>query len=382
MDTMADDTDHREETEMSEWGSRVADIVDCHVHMRPVETEGRMEEIREATGIGRMALVAIQNPADGSGLPQALYMKVRHPGTYYVMAGLNHAAQLSGGKVEAPSLAEQVDAFVRVGCDGIKMIEGKPTSRQRMDIPVTDDYFADFWARVEEAGLPIVWHVNDPEEFWDPDKIPGWAKEHDWGYGPDDVTKEALYSEVDEVLERHPRLNVSFAHFYFLSADLPRAARFMDEHPSVRFDLAPGIEMLYNISRDPDAGREFFINYADRIVFGTDLSSGQSLEEGRVRAGIVYRWLEGDEEFRVPAEADFLLGPPEDGVIRGMSLPDDVLAAIYRANFEQMAGPQPAALNADAAVEECERLAAIAEAMSGKPAAETEAARVAGMLEE
>jgi len=365
---------------MGEWDSKVEEIADCHVHMGKVDSEGGMEAIRRATGISRMGLVAIQNPAQGAGLPQALYMKSRYPGTYYVLAGLNHAQKLSEGKVKTPNLAAQVDAFAEMGCDGIKMIEGKPTSRQRMDIPVTDPYFADYWARVEELRLPIVWHVNDPEEFWDPERIPGWAKDRNWGYGPDDVTKEALYAEVDEVLARHPRLNVSFAHFYFLSADLSRAARFLDEHPSVRFDLAPGIEMLYNISRDPDAGREFFINYADRIVFGTDLASRQSLEEGRVRAGIVYRWLEGDEEFRVPPEADFLLGPPEDGIIRGMSLPDDTLAAIYRGNFTAMAGPQPAALNTGAAIEECERLAATAEAMSGASAAETEAARVAKLL--
>jgi hypothetical protein len=367
---------------MGEWDSKAEGIIDCHVHMGKVDSEGGMEAIREATGIRRMGLVSIQNPSEGSGLPQSVYMKHRHPGDYYVLAGLNHAQRLSNGKVKAPSLAAQADSFVAMGCDGIKMIEGKPTSRQRMDIPVTDAYFADYWARVEELGLPIVWHVNDPEEFWDPERIPGWAKAHNWGYGPDDVTKEELYSEVDEVLARHPGLKVCFAHFYFLSADLPRAARFFDEHPNVHFDLAPGIEMLYNISRDPDAGREFFTTYADRIVFGTDLSSGQSLAEGRVRAGIVYRWLESDDTFRVPPEVDFLLGPPEDGVIRGMSLPDDVLAGIYRGNFARLAGREPVALNADAAVEECERLAAIAQAMSGKPAAQTEAARVAKLLGE
>ena len=83
-----------------------------------------------------------------------------------------------------------------MGCDGIKMIEGKPTSRQRMDIPVTDPYFAEYWARVQALGLPIVWHVNDPEEFWDPERIPGWAKERNWGYGPGDVQKEQLYAEI------------------------------------------------------------------------------------------------------------------------------------------------------------------------------------------
>ena len=365
---------------MSEWSSKATGIIDCHVHMGGIETEERMLAVCDAAGIDKVCLVSIQNPAAGSGLPQSLYMKGRYPGRFFVFAGLNHGEKLSEGKTTTTSLAEQADRFVELACDGIKMIEGKPTSRQQMEIPVTDPYFADYWTRVEELGLPIVWHVNDPEEFWDPEKLPGWARERDWGYGPDDVQKEELYAEVDEVLARHPRLKLIFAHFYFLSADLPRAARFFDEHPTVHFDLAPGIEMLYNISRDPDTGREFFTNYADRIVFGTDLSSGLSVEEARIRAGIVFRWLESDDTFRVPDEADFLLGPPEDGIVRGMALPDDVLDTIYHDNFARLAGSEPRPLNTEAAIDGCQRLASIAETMSGKPAGDTEGALVAQRL--
>jgi hypothetical protein len=365
---------------MSEWSSKIQGIMDGHVHMGSISQEASLQALCEATGIERMALVSIQNPEAGSGLPQSLFMKARHPDQFYVFAGLNHAEKLSAGRVRTPSLAQQVEIFDRMGCDGIKMIEGKPTSRQRMNIPVTDAYYAEYWARVEELGLPIIWHVNDPEEFWDPEKIPGWAKERNWGYGPEDVQKEELYAEVDEILARHPRLKVIFAHFYFLSADLPRAARFLEEHPHVHFDLAPGIEMLYNISRDPEAGREFFLRYADRIVFGTDLSSGQTLEEGRIRAGIVFRWLESEDTFRVPEEADFLLGPPEDGIIRGMALPQEVLQHLYRGNLARLTGGPPKPLQVEAAIAECERLAAIAAALSGRPAAETEAARVAQSL--
>jgi hypothetical protein len=249
-----------------------------------------------------------------------------------------------------------------------------------MDIPVTDPYFADYWARVEELGIPIVWHVNDPEEFWDSEKLPGWAKERNWGYGPDDVQKEQLYDEVDEVLARYPNLSIIFAHFYFLSADLPRAGRFFDEHPTVQFDLAPGIEMLYNLSQDPDASREFFTQYAERIVFGTDLASRLSVEEGIIRAGLVFRWLESEDTFRVPEEADFLLGPPEDGIIRGLSLPEDVLTRIYCDNFARLAGMEPHTLDIEMAVEECERLGAIAVALSSEPVGETEATLVARKL--
>ena len=365
---------------MSEWSSRMKGIVDGHVHMGNMADEASMLRIREATGIEKMALVSIQNPEAGTGLPQSLYMKARYPSLFFVFAGLNHAEKRSGGRVRTPRLAEQVEGFVGMGCDGIKMIEGKPTSRQRMDIPVTDPYFAEYWARVEELGVPIVWHVNDPEEFWDPARIPGWAKERNWGYGPNDVPKEQLYAEVDEVLARHPKLKLILAHFYFLSADLARAGRFFEEHPTVHFDLAPGIEMLYNLSRDPGTSRAFFIRYAERIVFGTDLSSGQTAEQGRIRAGLVFRWLESEDTFRVPEAADFLLGPPEDGVIRGMALPHDVLTRIYHDNFVRLVGPEPRALNVERAVAECERLAAIAEALSSKPAAETEAALVAKSL--
>jgi predicted TIM-barrel fold metal-dependent hydrolase len=365
---------------MHNWNSRLTGIVDGHVHMGSIHEEASLLAIREATGIDQMTLVSIQDPGTGTGLPQSLYMKARHQRMFFVFAGLNHAQELSGDRVKTPSLAAQVEDYVQLGCDGIKMIEGKPTSRQRLDIPVTDPYFADYWARVEALGTPIVWHVNDPEEFWDPMGIPGWAKERNWGYGTEDVQKEQLYAEVDEVLARHPNLNIIFAHFYFLSADLTRAARFLDTHPNVHFDLAPGIEMLYNLSHDPDTSREFFIKYAERIVFGTDLFSGNTLPEGRFRAGIIFRWLESDDTFRVPQEADFLLGPPEDGLIRGMALPEAILRQIYYQNFQRVVGREPHTLDIERAVQECERLAAIAERLSGKPTVETEAALVARRL--
>lgn len=365
---------------MAEWGSTSSDVIDCHAHMYSIEQEGRMLGIAEAAGLRRMSLLAIHHPRTSEGLPQALYVKARHEGRFFLFAGLNHAGALSGGAVAAPSLAEQVAEFAALGCDGIKMIEGKPTTRQRLPLPLDGAYYAEFFAAAEAAGLPILLHVADPEEFWDPQRTPAWAKARNWGYGPADVPKEQLYTEVEHVLERHPDLKVIFAHFYFLSADLPRAARFLEAHPAVAIDLAPGIEMLYNISRDPDAGRDFFLRYADRIVFGTDIQSSLTVEEGRLRAGLVLRWLETADTFRVPAGADFLLGPPEDGIIRGLALPDDIRAKIYRDNFARLVGPEPKPLDRMWAIEACQEAAALAAAMSGVRAHETPAADVARRL--
>jgi hypothetical protein len=82
----------------------------------------------------------------------------------------------------------------------------------------------------------------------------------------------------------------------------------------------------------------------------------------------------------MPPEADFLLGPPEDGVVHAMSLPKDVLARIYRRNFVRMVRAKPKQLHRQAAIDMCTQIASIAEAMSGKRAAETEAGKVAAKL--
>lgn len=355
-------------------------VVDCHVHCSRVDDIPNLNTICEHVGIRRMSLVCTVGRQQVNANPVALVAKARFPDRFYVFAGLDHSAFFSDGKLDPPSLAEQVDRLMALGADGIKMIEGKPTSRKTLPMPLDGPYYEEYFTRVEEKGVPILWHVADPEEFWDPDKTPSWAKERGWGYDDTFIAKEALYAEVENVLRRHPKLKVIFAHFFFLSADLPRAAALFDRYEGVHFDLAPGIELLYNLSRDVATTRRFFERYADRILFGTDISGVQTPEQASRRAGIVTRWLETDEEYRVPEGADMLLGPPEDGLMRGLSLPESVLAKIYHANFERLAGPRPKMLDREKAAQECERIAQEVSVLSGMPAEQTSAAQAAAYV--
>jgi hypothetical protein len=220
-------------------------------------------------------------------------------------------------------------------------------------------YFAEFFQACEALDMPLLWHVADPEEFWEPQRLPAWAREQGWGYDSNFPAKEDLYRETERILRRHPGLRVVLPHFYFLSADLSRAEALLAAFPGVHFDLAPGIELFYNLSREPDRARDFFIRFGGRILFGTDILSEHTPAEARHRAGIVLRFLAGGGTFRVPAGADFLLGKPEDGVIRGLSLPEDTLHDILTANFRRVFGPTPRPLDADRARAECLRLASI-----------------------
>ncbi len=313
--------------------------------------------------------------------PEAWAAKAARPGHFYVFAGLDHSGVLSDGRIDPPSLDEQVDRLLEAGSDGVKLLESKPNYWRKLGLPLDGDYFRPLFARLEEAGVPVVWHVADPEEFWDPALTPEWAAVKGWGYDATFPSKEQLYAEAFAVLERHPRLKVIFPHFLFLSADLPRAAGLLERFPCVHLDLGPGVELFYNLSRDPGASREFFIRWSGRIIYGTDSYTAMSIEEGRRRAGLVRAFLESGEEFRVPPGADYLLGPPEDGVIHGLDLPEEALQDIFHRNFAALAGEAPRPLNAAAAVRECRRLTREQSLLTGEPEASIPAMRAVAAIE-
>ncbi len=350
-------------------------MIDSHVHLRWPNDIDNLNMLRESIGAQAMCIVSVIGRDDINDNPALYAAKAVFPNSTYIFPALNHAASFSNGKVTPAPLERQIDELVEVGADGLKMIESKPTHRKLVDIPVDDAYYEKMFAKVEEIGLPITWHVADPEEFWYPDKTPSWASGRGWGYDQSWPAKESFYAEVDAVLKRHSKLKVMFSHFYFLSADLPRAADFLDSYEGVCLDLAPGIEMLYNMSRNPDAARDFFIKYSHRIVFGTDIEAGATKQEAIIRAGVVTQWLETEDEYRVPLDADYTLGPPDDGVIRGMKLPKDCLENIYTLNFKRIVGEQPKNLNSTLALELARRQAEQIEAYDGDPEAALESTR-------
>jgi len=288
-----------------------------------------------------MSLVATINRGKINENRPLFAAKMQHPELFYGFPGLDHSEYWLTGKTNPKTLASQVERMRRAGMDGFKLLEGKPTTVKILPVPADSPYLDDFFSECERTGMPLLWHVADPEEFWDPAKTPKWALSRGWGYGPGDVPKETLYAQVDNVLARHPKLKVIFAHFYFLSADLPRARAFLNANPSVGIDLAPGVEMLHNLSTNVEKARDFFIEFQDRIYFGTDLSNGLKMPQAIARSGIVTRFLETDDAYPVPKEADFLLGKPEDGEIKGMSLPKSVVGKIEWKNFEKLAGKKP-----------------------------------------
>jgi len=362
-------------------------VIDCHIHLRHAERAGDLERITEEVGLTAANLLAMPYAPIINQNASLIDYKAGHPNHAYISGALDHV-QLLADRERAPQrLAGQIQRLKAIGFDGIKLVESKPTNRLEMNFPLDGPLYAPMWEALEAAGLPALWHVADPEEFWDFDACPDWAHEHGWFYGDAYPLKEALYAEVENVLTRHPNLRIILAHFYFLSADLPRAAGFLDRHPGAYFDLAPGIEMYQNFARNIDAAREFFLTYSDRILHGTDIGAGSSNsdptlgidhDDAHGRTWLIRHFLESAEPFSSPEELGHGLGMDVDG-LRGIALPADALARIYAGNFHTLYGQQPATLNCDAALEELDRQAAFIDARAGAPI-DSPARRVARRL--
>jgi predicted TIM-barrel fold metal-dependent hydrolase len=339
-------------------------IIDCHTHISHSDNEAGDRLLKKAADGGLAAVnILIEGSFHRTGWnPVALVAKARNPKQVFVFAGLDYTFLASDYDLGlALSMPRQVDRLMEMGCDGIKMINGKPNARKHNGIAVNSPIYDAYFTKMEEVGFPILWHVNDPEEFWDPANAPEWATAPGWVYDETFPTKESLYQETHAVLKKHPNLRVLYAHFHFLSADLPRLDTLLETYPNVSVDLAPGIEMFHNFTANLNASREFFIKWQDRIVFGTDLFENSPLS----RIWVTRACLESDATFHVPTD-ERLFWPDHRTTLRGMSLPKDVLEKIYIGNWSQLVGAEPKPLNVPVVRQELERLSAISKQMGEK----------------
>ena len=348
-------------------------IIDGHVHYAHYAYQDSLMRLLDKAGIDKLAVVCTPDEQRLSLVPDALLLKAAYPDRVYVFGGLDISSLFMAPDIAGEAFAHYVDVLRGLGADGVKMIEGKAEMRKRLPIPDFDDpVYAPYWEKMAELGMPLIFHVNDPEEFWDADKVPDWAREMGWFYGDGSyIDNEDQYRQVLAVLDRHPSLKVVFAHFFFLSAQLDRLAEYLDRYPNMHVDLTPGIEMYFNFAREPEKTREFFIKYQDRIIYGTDIGArallrdrevGIEAEESLARIEVVRGFLENDGPFNL-THAGFLFGGRE-AEFYGINLPEDVLDKIYYQNFERFAGAAPKPLNKEAILEEAQRLETMINAMA------------------
>jgi len=173
--------------------------------------------------------------------------------------------------------------------------------------------------------LTVMFHTADPDAFFEPidpenERFEELAAHPDWGFHSSTFSKRELLEQRNRVIARHPETVFIGAHLAESGEDLDYLSTLLDTHANLQVDISARTPEL---GRQPYRAREFFLKYADRIIFGTDL-----LPEIEVYR-LYYRFLEtSDEYFEYPSHAS------RQGRwnIYGLFLPDDVLRKVYREN--------------------------------------------------
>ena len=229
---------------------------------------------------------------------------------------------------------DDLERLVERGAVGIKFWKDLGLTLRGPDgelVRIDDERLAPIFDKAAELGVPVMFHTADPDAFFLPvdaanERYEELAAHPDWSFCGSQFSKEELLRQRDRVFARHPRTTFVGAHVAASSEHLARAASVLDSFPNVCVDISARASEL---GRQPFTARQFFLRYADRIVFGADLLPDASMYR------LYFRFLEtNDEYFEYPSHAS------RQGRwnIYGLDLPDDVLRKVYRENALRLLG--------------------------------------------
>jgi predicted TIM-barrel fold metal-dependent hydrolase len=262
--------------------------------------------------------------------------KAAAPERFLVFGGVDWSKWPEHGDRFGEWAAARLRAQVARGAQGLKI--WKPFGLHVRDhhgalVKVNDRRLDPVWETAAELHLPVLIHVADPVAFFDPvnERNERWEElqgNPNWAFtSPPFPPFLSILEDFAALVQDHPRTTFIGAHVGCYAENLAWVASLLEHCPNLSIDISARIGEL---GRQPYTARRFFIQYANRILFGTDI--GPDPESTR----IYYRFLETEDEYFNYNTGDI----PGQGrwQIYGLGLPDDVLKKVYSTNAMQLLG--------------------------------------------
>lgn len=320
-------------------------IADCHVHIRgnAIDSIRAMLDDIKSAGVTDACLAALPFRSIAENL-SALYWKTHYTDVSLTAFGGMHLTDIYA---DIP-YEKQAEKLIDLGCDGIKMIEMHSDLLEYTHKFTSHPDYDAMLSMLEERGIPVLLHANNPRECWEKSGAgmhPGLALYQ--GAALDSFADyETIYKETLKMLDKHPKLNIVIAHFFFLSSDLERAKYVLEKYPKVRFDLTPGTDMYFHFMKCPKQWHDFFNTYSDRILFGSDCNTYKDFNKQIIE--LVYEFLSEKGSFTMPC-----YGCHE---IVGLGLDEAVLKKICRTNYMDLIGNKAKPVHVSGLYEAAEKM--------------------------
>lgn len=211
-------------------------------------------------------------------------------------------------------------------------------------IMIDDPQFDALFQHLAEKGIPLVGHLGEPKNCWLP--LDEMTTKNDSNYfannpqyhmylHPEYPSYEEQMEARDRMLEKHPNLIFIGCHLASLEWSVDEMAAFLDRFPNASMDMSARMgQLFYQTAENREKVRGFFINYQDRLMYGTDIiDSGQEKEAFQDRLHQI--WL-NDWEYLVSDNK--MTSNLINGEFRGLKLPKEVVDKVYAANVKRWYG--------------------------------------------
>lgn len=317
-------------------------VVDAHNHLgeefggdwinRPVEQ--LIDELDEA---GIVHYVDLDGGWGEDILEKHLdHFKQPFPGRFSIFGGVDFSAWQDKGDGFGEWAAARLRSQAARGAEGLKI--WKSFGLKVMDqlgnlVGVEDERLDPVWQTAGELGLPVMIHVADPVAFFDPldETNERWEELTlfpDWQFpSPPFPPFISILEGLAKLVSRHPSTTFIGAHVGCYAENLDWVGKLLDRCPNFNVDISARIGEL---GRQPYTARRFFIKYANRILFGSDM--GPDLDSYR----IAYRFLETKDEY---FNYNTTLHPMQGRwYVYGLNLPNVVLRKVYYNNAARILG--------------------------------------------
>lgn len=200
-----------------------------------------------------------------------------------------------------------------------------------IDDPRLDPVF-DF---ISAQGKVLVAHIGEPKNCWLP--LDSMTTNNDRNYfknhpeyhmylHPEYPSYEDQINARDHVLQKHPDLKFVGCHLGSLEWDVDELAKRLDAYPNFAVDTAARHGQLQ--VQDREKVRQFFIDYQDRILYGTDIIASGEPSADRIN-WMKQTWLDDWDYFATDKK---LTSDKVNNDFTGLKLPRSVLEKLYYKN--------------------------------------------------
>jgi len=306
-------------------------VIDYHNHLDAQEP-AHLLEVMDECGVERIVNITMQV---GERVLQMIHkFHSVAPDRFATLAWMDWSDVATDGFFERT--VNRFERLVEQGACGMKIWKDLGTKVRDADgslLRIDDERLDPLYEKAAELKVPVMYHIADPDAFFLPidaanERYEELAAHPEWSYYGSHFGKRELLAQRDRVIARHPRTTFVGAHVAEHPEDLTYVGELLDRNPNLLVDIGARCAEL---GRQPYTARDFFLKYADRILFGTDLIPEVTMYR------LHYRFLETrDEYFEYPSHAS------RQGRwnIYGLFLPDNVLRKVYRENALRLLPPR------------------------------------------